>query len=332
VRDTRSQPAVWLLCVRRQSHINQCRALIDHLGLEAEEVVQVKGTNANDGFVRKKLDVLRAIAVCAAQFLKRRPAHDAVIVSSGRSISLLAWLLRRARGDGVFVIYIGDAKSPLRFCDMMIVPRHDMELRAQRSAGSLAHTQFVVIDGILNSETPRLGVGDDRSILVCVGGDNKTYSYAGDKLRSFVSRLAELSTSHKVTVAYSGRTLSQTRQLLKSMLPGPVGYIEANDRPGFLEARASAGHLIVCPDSVSMISEALTAGLRVYVPELDMVNSGTSDALFVADCMANGYILPMPAFPAAKPPRPFPNALAIAGPAAEKAIAAWMQRRGRKGA
>ncbi len=317
----------WVVSVRRKAHINQCMALSEFCGLRVERTIQIRGTTATDGFLRKKWDVTKAIARGLWIFATDKHPKDRILVVSGRSISFLVWLWKKFHGDDVLVIYVGDAKSPLQFHDLMIIPSHDLILRNARRRHGAKQSRIVAIEGVMSKAEPCSEIKDGKKIVVCLGGHNITYSYSGEKFIEFIDLIFGLRNEYAVVFALSARTFGPVEALVRERFGSTCRVIDAADRAGFVVERGNAGSIFVCPDSVTMISEALATGAAVYVPELDVLKSATSDFLFVKNCLEKRYVLPVLAFPRGRARQKFPSAVAIAGPQVQQAIDDWRRRR-----
>ena len=58
-----------------------------------------------------------------------------------------------------------------------------------------------------------------------------------------------------------------------SRIQGSIAHVD--DRAGYLRAVANASHFVVCPDSITMISECCSLNRAVYVLSMDTVSADT---------------------------------------------------------
>jgi mitochondrial fission protein ELM1 len=321
VDDAAPQEA-WIVSVQRKAHLNQCLALAQASGLRVSKTIEIPGTTATDHKILKILDVAKACFKCLAVFAGVPVPRQKVILCSGRSISLLVWLWKKWAGSSVLSIYVGHAKSPLVFYDMMLIPQHDVALMHQRRSPP-ASVEVVETTGILTRQQRTAFTKNSHDVLVCLGGDNISFSYAGTAFLDFLTALEAMQKSHHVKIAFSGRTTKVIRDLVAQKATLSTAVIEAHDRQGFVAAQQQSASIIVCPDSVSMISEALAMGAKVFVPRLEELNKTTSDYLFVADCRAKGYVHEVNEFPSPKRATVFPDSLAQAVPPVLRKMQQW---------
>jgi mitochondrial fission protein ELM1 len=312
----------WIVSVRRKAHVNQCVALAKAAGLTVSKTIEIAGTTATDHKFLKLIDVAKASAKCMVAFATTPVPRQKVVLCSGRSISLLIWLWKKWSGQSFLSIYVGHAKSPLVFYDMMLIPEHDVSIMNQRRRPPSTVEVFTTT-GILTEQQNRSEGKNAKSVLVCLGGNNISFSYAGAAFHNFLSTLEKIQKSHDLKIAYSGRTSNETRDLIEQRADLKSTVIESHDREGFVAAQIQAASIFVCPDSVTMISEALAKGATVYVPRLEVLSQSTSDFLFVADCRVKGYILEVDDFPSPKSAARFPDSLAQAVPHVLTKIAKW---------
>ena len=319
------QTEVWIVSVQRVAHIKQCRALAEAAGLLIARTVEIAGTTATDHKLLKYIDVAKSLLKCVAIFLKTPLPRGKIVICSGRSISLLVWFWKKILKNEFYCIYVGHAKSPLVYYDVMLIPQHDVPLMEKRRVpppGVLVETTT----GILAARKSVAYKRKSESVLVCIGGDNISFSYQGEAFIKFLQRLTEVQANNVLHMALSGRTTTFIRDLLATYPSLMKNVIQAKDREGFAQAQAEASSIFVCPDSVTMISEALTAGATVYVPRLEVLNPGTSDYLFVEDCRNKRYISDIEEFPQPHKNVEFPDALARVLPVVLKGMNYWQNR------
>jgi mitochondrial fission protein ELM1 len=319
---THQQNDAWVVSVQRKAHVNQCLALSNAAGLNVSKTIEIPGTTATDKKLLKIVDVVKSIMRCLTLFVTLPVPHGKVVLCSGRSISLLVWFWKKWAPRSFYSIYVGHAKSPLVFYDMMLIPEHDVPLMMQRRVPPHS-VKIVKTTGILTTQKTGNHEKHADSVLVCVGGDNITFSYDGIAFRNFLSTLEQVNKSHSLKIAVSGRTTAKIRQLIEEKQGLRTQIIEAHDRAGFVQTQRHSASIFVCPDSITMISEALATGAKVYVPRLEELNRKTSDFLFLAECRNKGYVCEVEDFPTASTPNRFPDSLVQSVPSVLSGISRW---------
>ena len=154
--------------------------------------------------------------------------------------------------------------GPLRrWCfDYRIVPWHD---GLPPSPGTL------VVDGVLNPLWPG-GSPDMGRGLILVGGPSAHVDWSDDSMEEQVRKVATRFPGVRWTLSNSRRTPAGLLERLETTL-SPTNLLCVDHRStgsGWLpEQLQSSGQAWVSPDSVSMVYEALTAGCRVGVFDID---------------------------------------------------------------
>lgn len=241
---------VWIISDGKPGHLNQSRGLADAL----------------TRLIPTDIHVLPAASRWRAglnMLLGRAPAqeapHPALILGAGHATHLSLLAARRATGSPVAVLM--KPSLPRRWFDFLIVPAHDqME----------ADARTFVSQGALNSITPVLSPNPARAQrgLILVGGESRHFEWNCDavatQIRSVLARTPEL----RWTLTTSRRTPDDFVSRLPHFDTLEVVPHTATS-PDWLPARlAESGTVWVTPDSVSMVTEALTAGADVGVFDL----------------------------------------------------------------
>lgn len=241
---------VWIIRDGKPGHLNQSRGL-------AEALARILPT-----------DILVIPAVSRGQAMWRLlsrcwPAADLpqpdLILGAGHATHLSLLAARRATGSPVAVLM--KPSLPRRWFDFLIVPAHDQ---------IEADARTFVSHGALNRITPVLGPDPARAQrgLILVGGESRHFEWNSDAIATQIRSVLARSPERRWTLTTSRRTPDDFVSRLPRFDALEVVPHTATS-PDWLPARlAESGTVWVTPDSVSMMTEALTAGADVGVFDL----------------------------------------------------------------
>lgn len=175
------------------------------------------------------------------------------LIGAGRACQWPMLAARRAVGGRA--IYCMKPGLPVRCFDLCFVPQHDGARRSARIEPTL---------GVLNDIAARAPDQPGDSVLILVGGPSRHHGWEED---GFLDRLSTLipRLDAPVVLADSRRTPASTRARLAALAGGSLTYVASDTTSaGWLAAvLGGAREVWVSEDSVSMIFEALTAGVPV---------------------------------------------------------------------
>jgi mitochondrial fission protein ELM1 len=241
---------LWIVGDGKPGHLNQSRGLAEALGRATPTIVQ-------------ELPALPAWRAGVSGLLGRLPVddlpHPDLILGAGHGThpSLLA--LRRATTAPIAVLMA--PSLPRRCFDYLIVPAHDR---------IKADARTFVSQGALNRIVPpatRLPARGQHG-LILVGGTSRHFDWSSEaialQIRSVLTRTPEL----HWTLTTSRRTPPDFLPLLSRFDTLEI-VPHTSCPPDWLPTQlAASGTAWVSPDSVSMVTEALTAGVDVGVFDL----------------------------------------------------------------
>ncbi|MCA1925486.1 MAG: mitochondrial fission ELM1 family protein [Thiobacillus sp.] len=242
--------AVWIVGDGKPGHLNQSRGLAEALARIVPAAIH-------------ELAALPAWQAGLAWLFGRTPApalpKPDLIVGAGHATHLT--LLAAGRATGAPTVVLMKPSLPRGWFDFVVVPAHDQVK---------ANARTFVSQGALNRIAPVLNpdpVCSQRG-LILVGGESRHFEWNSDavatQIRSVVTRLPEL----RWTLTTSRRTPDDFVSRLPRFAALEVVPHTATS-PDWLPARlAESGTVWVTPDSVSMVTEALTAGAAVGVFDL----------------------------------------------------------------
>ncbi|HEY1798364.1 MAG TPA: mitochondrial fission ELM1 family protein [Stellaceae bacterium] len=200
------------------------------------------------------------------------PWPDAVI-GCGRLAAAPALAIRRASGGKCVAVQIQDPRIGRGEFDLMVVPEHD-SYRGERVEVSLGAIHRVKPDKLAaeRARFPQFEALPHPIVAVLIGGANRAYRFRPDRLGAIAEQIAAAvrAAGGSVLATASRRTASEGIALLRDRLAGLPGEVWDNtgDNP-YYAYLATADHVLVTADSVSMISEAAATGKPVHIIALD---------------------------------------------------------------
>lgn len=260
--------SLWVLDDGRAGHLNQSLGLAEALGFDDPEVVRL----------RPRFGGRWAPWLPAAWAYEGLPegGYPQVVLAAGtRGGRVLRWMKRRE--PEVFAVQITGGLRAADY-DVVVLPGHDRP----RAAPNVC-----VVTGALGRVTPaRLKAEGQRwekrlahcpapRLAVMVGGASRHAPFGEAEARRLAKEVlaAAEAGGYSLLVSASRRTGEAVTALLKKVLLGqqkvPVhfwepGDITSRDNPYFAYL-AAAQAVVVTGDSISMVSEAATAGRPTYV-------------------------------------------------------------------
>jgi mitochondrial fission protein ELM1 len=246
---------IWRMLDGRPGHENQV------IGL-TEAIQRIRSVEVCDIRLDEDRKSLRGILSGWLASMASLPAPD-LLIGAGHSTHLP--LLACSRRFGGRSVVIMKPSLPVGLFDLCLIPEHDTLC--------FPANNVVRTEGALNRVRPS-DRHDSNCGLILIGGPSKHFLWSDEKVIRQVQAIAATS-GIRWTIAASERTPENFLKHLQSQLPN-VAVKTPHDTssdwlPGQLE---QAGTVWVTCDSMSMIYEALTAGARVGLLELEPSSPG----------------------------------------------------------
>ncbi|MFQ5644225.1 MAG: mitochondrial fission ELM1 family protein [Thiogranum sp.] len=161
-------------------------------------------------------------------------------------------LLAARRRWGGRIVLLMKPTLPVSCFDLCLVPEHD---------GLPAAANVMITRGVLNDVRPD-GGHDAGTGLILLGGPTRHYRWRDDDILAQLERLVGERPLRRWLLTTSPRTPASLLQRLGDRPEFEITpYVPGNSR--LADSLAGAGEAWVTEDSVSMIYEALSAGVRV---------------------------------------------------------------------
>ena len=197
-----------------------------------------------------------------------------VVIAAGRKLAPVAASLRRAGRGRTVVIFLQRPPLPLARFDAVVAPSHDRLDGANviETLGALTRVTPERLDEGRRYWEARLPRFPHPRVAVLFGGPSRRYALDAGTARAIGAALANAARRQgaSLLVTVSRRTGAKNDAALRQALAGLSRchvWDNRGENPywGFL---ALADAIVVTADSVSMVSDAASAGKPVYVVDL----------------------------------------------------------------
>jgi uncharacterized protein len=199
------------------------------------------------------------------------PPWPDLLIASGRKSIAAARYIKKSSGGRCFTVQIQDPRIGREDFDLLVVPEHD-PARGRNILVTSATPNRITSARLdeARAEFLQFAALPAPRVAVLIGGTAGKQVLTSDMMRRLASQLRALDQSgHGLMVTTSRRTGVGNTAILKAELRDTRAYIwdekSANPYFGLL---AWADAVIVTSESMSMISEAATAGKPVYIVTL----------------------------------------------------------------
>lgn len=250
--------------------------------------------------------------LCGSWPLPTPNEMPALLVGAGRACQ---WpLLAARRRFGGRTIYCMKPALPTGCFDLCLIPRHD---------GAKRSTHVEPTCGVLNDVQQHTGARQAHTLLL-IGGPSRHHQWDEPALLKQVASIIFDSPTRAFIIADSRRTPASTRTALATFVqPGVVYQSSATSPADWLPRALSTAHAAwVTADSVSMIFEALTAGLGVGLLEVPARKVDRIEAL-AASLIAQRQVTSFKGWLQGQPLRAAEPPLAEAARCAALILARW---------
>lgn len=244
-------PVIWLLTDNKPGHRNQLQGLGERLhALTDAKLVWVEKK-------RHPVQLWRALLGLPAPL--PYPAPN-IIIAAGTGTHRLLLSLRRKQN--VLTVVLMRPSFPVNWVNAAIIPAHD---------SPPDQPGVLVTQGAINAIKPLAKQTREDEALILLGGPSRHFSWDDEIVYEQIAALSEQYPGWTWHLSSSRRTPDSLIELiLKSNLPNVLFYHHEETAPEWLgEAMASARVVWVSPDSVSMVYEALTAGIPTGLLKLE---------------------------------------------------------------
>ena len=279
----------------KAGHVNQSRAFCALIGADATESRIEFKSEFEEHILRARMNfrakeaggifgLLGMLGVFLSepsilsvqQAIKQNPDF---VVSAGSAVAAANLLISSFIGARSVAIMKPSA-LPLERFDLIVLPEHDRKLKAPEnmvfSPVALSFFSAAAVSASEDGVRSRFGDAalDGEPLALVIGGDSKYFSADADSICSLVSECTKWAKkcSRGIIGTTSRRTPAQLEDRLKELAAGlSSGFWVWGRTDPFNPLPAMYRHAfaaVITEDSVSMISEAVTQGIRPVVVSL----------------------------------------------------------------
>lgn len=208
---------------------------------------------------------------------------DTLFISAGSSAAPFCLALAHSTNNKSAVIMTPSVLGTKPF-DFAIVPEHDSPDTSTNTITTLGAPNHIYIPELKEAAQklfPDISVQAGKVLAVLVGGSDANYKLSPEWAHEALTPLKEF--DGKILLTTSRRTGREVDDAIEKIFADRAEYIllasrdaDTNPIPAMLGA---ASHVMVTEDSVSMVSEAATAGFRVGLVRVPRVTGKVKDML-----------------------------------------------------
>ncbi len=195
------------------------------------------------------------------------PWPDLVIASGRKAIGAARYIKKQSSGKTMTVLIQDPRISPRGF-DLVAVPAHD-PTRGDNVIVTNAAPNRITAQKLDTARQSYIKPFDDFEkpiISVLIGGNSKAYKMPPFVMHKLAQDLKLLTQNYNLAITASRRTGDENLTILTEALKGTDAWIwDGSGENPYFALLAWANFILVTADSVSMISEAATAGKPVYM-------------------------------------------------------------------
>ncbi|WP_180080778.1 MULTISPECIES: mitochondrial fission ELM1 family protein [unclassified Acinetobacter] len=239
----------------KAGHRSQALGLFKAMQRQSQEAVTFQEISIDDLPIATLISALFSHQVHAVE---HEPTY---IFGVGSHTHFRVWLLGKVYNKAKTIILMKPS-LPFAWFDYAVIPQHD----GIQASNKVLTTQGA-LNPIVNEERHQHG-----RILIALGGSSKRHQWNAAKVLHAIQQIVELNPNSEIILTTSRRTpkafLAELKQL-KNIEKVQIFPVEVTPQGWIFEEMQKAEAVWVTEDSVSMIYEALTAGCKVGVIEVD---------------------------------------------------------------
>ena len=191
------------------------------------------------------------------------------IISCGRKSVYLSLFLKRKYKEKVVTIHIQNPKSKYDEFDLIISPKHDNLSLANSFVTSLAinYISETLIVEEMKKFSHLVNVDDIPICAVLIGGKSNNYIFDNNEIDQLINKIKKIKENQKIKFffLFSRRTEENIINKINSAFnESEIIWSDKKENP-YIALLGFSKYIICTSDSVSMISEAISAMKPVYI-------------------------------------------------------------------
>ena len=199
------------------------------------------------------------------------------LISCGRKSVYLSLFLKRKYKEKVVTIHIQNPKSKYDEFDLIISPKHDNLSLANSFVTSLAinHISETLIKEEMDKFSYLVNSDDTPICAVLIGGQSNNYIFDNNEVDKLIKKIKKIKENQKIKFffLFSRRTEKNIiNKINTAFIESEIVWSDKKENP-YIALLGFSKYIICTSDSVSMISEAISAMKPVYIFRLQSSKS-----------------------------------------------------------
>tara|TARA_B100001093_G_scaffold480734_1_gene510869 strand:+ start:70 stop:1035 length:966 start_codon:yes stop_codon:yes gene_type:complete len=191
------------------------------------------------------------------------------IISCGRKSVYLSLFLKRKYKEKVVTIHIQNPKSKYNEFDVIISPKHDKLNLPNSLDTSLAinHISEALIKKEMEKFSTLVNVNENPICTVLIGGQSNNYIFDNNEVDQLIKKVEKIKENQKIKFffLFSRRTEKNIINKINAAFnENEIVWSDKKENP-YIALLGYSKYIICTSDSVSMISEAISAMKPVYI-------------------------------------------------------------------
>ena len=219
-------------------------------------------------YIPPKLSPVSRLILKDGQYITENEKFD-LVISCGRK-SVIPSIFFKKKNKKVFTIHIQNPKVRFDNFDLIVVPEHD-KLKGENIITSKGAIHYITRSEIEKAKPYLLNkIQNEKIVSLILGGPNKYYNFSNEELTNIFKEIKSsfISQGYKAIIIPSMRTPKRIIDLAINEFLTDGLVVNSVDKQAYLSSLAIANNIVVTCDSTSMISEAATSGMPIFVAHM----------------------------------------------------------------
>ena len=253
------------------SSLNQCNSIINELKRISKKKIAVEYMEVYHGLLGYLPNFLIYFFLRIRYFFEPRKKID-FIISCGRisaPFNLVFKKKRFAKNCHILNPYFKRTEF-----DKIIIPEHDIKQKVEKNVittfGSLVDSTI-----LKNNSKKKLKPlnSKKKKISFLIGGNGKSSKILFEELEDTINKLNLLSEDYEVIYCFSRRTPVHIKNMIKQNASSKNFFFPQNENNPYWLLLNISEYVFVTADSISMISDSLSSGKKVYIVPIKKIKT-----------------------------------------------------------
>lgn len=261
---------VWVLLDNRPGNDNQSIAVADALGIkyQKKKIIYNSLIKLPNGLLSKR----RLSFVNKIDSAKIKGPWPDIVIGAGRRLSLVSRYIKNKNKSTVVVQLMWPGTFAKEF-DLIAVPKHDRPKKKKNIILTNGSPNLINPKTLKENEKywgKRLPYFEKKKIALLVGGSSPGHKFDLKYAKDLALKVRKISEKYDAAIlaSTSRRTGKKITEVLRNVLPESTCFFEWSEekrKNPFIGFLAISDLIVVTGDSISMCSEACSAGKQVYI-------------------------------------------------------------------